>query len=291
LDRSTSAAAIGPFPALLQSGLVIADGAMGTMLQAEGLPVGECPELWNIAHPERVAGIHRAYIAAGAQIVLTNTFGGSRPKLARYGLASRVGEMNRAAVEVARSAGSVLVAASVGPTGHILEPYGEASPSEVEEAFAEQMVALADADVLWIETMTDLREAHIAVAAARSVASRPVAVTFTFEEGARGPRTMMGVSPEDLAQELPDADVVGVNCGTVDVCLGAIAELRKRTDKPLAGRPNAGRPRLVEHQTVFPTTPERFAEETAPLQEMVAVLGGCCGTTPQHIRALSGHRP
>lgn len=273
----------------LHDGVLIADGAMGTMLEAAGLKPGACPELWNAENPDGVAGVHRAYADAGAGVILTNTFGGSRPKLDKYGLGDEVAALNAAAVENARGIHGPFVAASIGPTGHILEPYGEATVDELSEAFAEQMQACRDADIIWIETMTDVAEARAAVDAARRSTDLPVAVTFTYDDTPSGPRTMMGVAPEAAAAELADVDILGANCGTIDVCLAALRAYRDAgAAMTLVARANAGLPKWEHGRTVFPEGPEAYAESIRPLVEIARVIGGCCGTTPAHIAAVAG---
>jgi len=219
-------------------------------------------------------------------MVLTNTLGAFRLALRRIGYEERVAECNRAAIRTARSVAS-LVGVSVGPTGEMTEPLGDLPRSALFDNYAEQMAACAEADVIWIETMSDADEARVAVDAARETTNLPVVVTFTFEAGARGLRTMMGVSPERVAEEFGDVDALGVNCTTPQICLEALACYRERLPQmPLVARPNAGRPRFERGRTLFPSTPDRFLEEVRPLIERVVVLGGCCGTTPEHIRHI-----
>ena len=272
----------------LSEGILIADGAMGTMLESAGLKPGACPELWNIENADAVRAVHRGYADAGADVVLANTFGGSRPKLERYGLAERVAEINAAAVALVRSIGGPFVAASIGPTGRILEPYGDASVEELSEAFAEQMSACGEADIVWVETMTDLGEARAAVDAANQATDLPVALTFTYDDTPSGPRTMMGVTPEAAASEIGDVAILGVNCGTMDGCLAALQGYREAgAEMPLVARANAGLPKWEHGRTVFPEGPAAYAESVRPLKEIAGVIGGCCGTTPAHIAAVA----
>lgn len=274
----------------IQQGLLIADGAMGTMLQAAGLPVGDAPERWNLEHPDRVTAVHRAYVEAGAEMVLTNTLGAFRLALRRMGWESRVAECNRAAIRLAREVAPI-VGVSIGPSGELVEPLGDLSRAELFANYAEQIAACREADVLWIETMSDAEEARTVVEAARRESDLPVVVTFTFEAGARGLRTMMGVSPEEVADAFGDVDALGANCATPSICLEALIVYRERLPKmPLVARPNAGRPRFERGRTLFPSTPTLFLEEVRPLMERVVVLGGCCGTTPEHIRLLATSR-
>jgi 5-methyltetrahydrofolate--homocysteine methyltransferase len=280
----------------LQAGeVLVADGAMGTMLMAGGLKSGDCPERMNLERPKLLSDIARLYSAAGADIVQTNTFGGSPLKLAQYNLDDRTEEINAAAVAAARSAvgPGVLVSGSCGPCGRLLEPYGDVTPEEVEASFARQMSALIEAgiDVLCIETMTDLMEAQIAVRTAKRIApSMPVMATMTFDSTPRGFFTIMGVSVADAAAGLAEAgaNVVGSNCGngTADMVKIA-AEFRKHTDLPLLIQPNAGLPKVEQGLLVYPETPEFMASHVAAMIEAgVNIIGGCCGSTPDHIAAI-----
>jgi 5-methyltetrahydrofolate--homocysteine methyltransferase len=268
--------------ASLRDGILVADGAMGTMLEAAGMLPGVCPEPWNVENPDAVANVHRGYADAGAGVVLTNTFGGSRTKLERYGLGDRVTEINAAAVDVARGVGAPFVAASIGPTGKILEPYGDATVDELTDAFTEQIAACRDAGIIWVETMTDIGEARAAVTAARRSTDLPIALTFTYDSTRSGPRTMMGVTPEAVAAELGDVAILDVNCGTLDVCVAAL-----RGYRDAGARANAGLPRWEHGRTVFPEGPADYAESIRPLAEIAGVIGGCCGTTPAHIKAVA----
>ena len=280
-----------------QGDILISDGAMGTYLQAKGLKPGECPEWWCISHPDVVKGIHEAYVAAGADIIETNSFGGTCYKLKSYGLADKVGELNLAAVALAKqaSAGRVYVAASVGPTGRIMEDEGgDASPQDLYKAFQEQVVALQEggADALCIETMASLTEALQAIKAAKENTKLPVICTFTFEAGARGFRTMMGVTPERAAREsvAAGADIVGANCGNGIVNMIEIARQMQgaQPSTPILINANAGMPVLEGEKTVFKETPEFMASKVIDLINAGAqIIGGCCGTTPDHIAAMA----
>ncbi|MGQ9525405.1 MAG: homocysteine S-methyltransferase family protein [Armatimonadota bacterium] len=278
--------------------ILVSDGAMGTMLQAHGLKPGECPEEWCVSHPDVVKGITRAYVEAGSDIVLTNSFGGTAPKLSGYGFEGRVREFAHAAVQIALEAasGRAIVAASVGPTGlgHLLEPYGDVQPDQVRSAFREQISALAEAGAhaLCIETMMSLDEAALAVQAAKECCDLPVIATMTFEKGARGYRTMMGTSPAQAAQELPGygADIIGANCGNgIAEMVEITAEMRHiAPDIPILIHANAGVPELRDGMTVFRETPEDMASRVPDLVKAGAnIVGGCCGTTPDHIRAMA----
>jgi 5-methyltetrahydrofolate--homocysteine methyltransferase len=277
-------------------GVLVADGAWGTLLWKRGLAPGTAPERWNLERPDEVEAVARAYVEAGAQIVLTNTFGGSRWKLARAGLGNRTAEVNRRGVELSKRAagGRALVFASIGPTGDFVAPLGTRTEKEFLDCFAEQVAACADggADGLVIETMTALDEARAALVAARRAApALPVAACMTFDRGARGYATMMGVTPERAARELDaaGADLLGSNCGTGIAAMVEVARLMKpATARPLWIKPNAGAPRLVDGRTVFRETPQEMAAHVPDLIAAGArVIGGCCGTTPEHVRALA----
>ena len=277
--------------------ILISDGAMGTFLQANGLQPGECPESWCISHPDVVQGIAEAYIAAGSDVVETNSFGGTSYKLKPYGLADKVGEFNRAAARLAKQAMGEkgFVAASVGPTGQILEEEGgDARPQDLYEAFRQQAVALEQggADALCIETMGSLNEAVQAIRAAKEHTKIPVIATFTFQAGARGPRTMMGVTPERAAQGAVEAgaDIMGANCGNGIVIMIEITRQMRAAQPhtPILIHANAGMPVLEGGKTVFKETPEFMASHVKELIEAGAnIIGGCCGTTPDHIAAMA----
>jgi 5-methyltetrahydrofolate--homocysteine methyltransferase len=277
--------------------ILISDGAMGTYLQAKGLKPGECPEGWCISHPEIIKGIHEAYIAAGADIVETNSFGGTRYKLKPYGLEGKVRDLNLAAVALAKQAiaGKGYVAASVGSTGHIVEDEGgDVASQDLYEAFKEQMVALAEGepDALCIETMASLSEALQAIKAAKENTKLPVICTFTFEASPRGFRTMMGVTPERAARGAvaAGADIMGANCGNGIVNMIEITRQMRAAQPgtPLLINPNAGLPVLEGEKTVFKETPEFMASKVPELIKAGAqIIGGCCGTTPEHIAAMA----
>jgi 5-methyltetrahydrofolate--homocysteine methyltransferase len=280
---------------LAQGACLISDGAMGTQLQLRGLAPGACPEQINLERPEVPAEVARLYAEAGSDIVQANTFGASPLKLAHWDLADQTEAINRAAVRAARSGvpQATFVAASVGPTGRLLEPYGDTSPHEVLDAFRRQLRAIAaeGVDLIIIETMTDLAEARLALRAARETAvAVPVAVTLTFEPTPKGFRTIMGTTVAEAVQALSaeGAEVLGSNCGLGSESMVAVAqEFRKHTKLPLLIQPNAGLPQLKGDATVYPESPETMAGHAGELLETgVSILGGCCGTTPAHIRAL-----
>lgn len=272
---------------------VLNDGAVGTMLQAKGLPAGVMPEAWNQEKPELVQAVHGAYAAAGSQSVTTNSFGGNRIRLTEGGLGDQVVEINRLAVELAREAvgDDVWVAASVGPTGKLLEPYGALTREEAESVFAEQIVALAEsgADLILVETQHDLEEASCAVRMAKEYTDLPVFCTFAFNEKGR---TMMGMKPQDAARRMEElgVDATGANCGDGPAAiLAGLQGFHEATQLPLIAQSNAGIPQAgVDVQTTWDLTPEQLVEAA---QEFVTqgarVIGGCCGTTPEHIAALA----
>jgi len=275
--------------------VIVGDGAWGTMLIARGLKPGAPPESWNLERPDAIEEIARLYVDAGADFVTTNTFGGSPARLRAYGLEDRAAAINRAAVEAARrGAGDrAYVAASVGPSGQLLKPYGDADPDDLAASFARQIAALAaaGADLIVVETMTDLVEARLAVSAARREApGLPIVATMTFDRTRRGFFTVMGVSIAQAAAGLAEAgaDVVGSNCGNgVEAMLAIAREMRAHTAAPLAVQANAGLPESRGGALVYPESPGFFASWVPALVEAgVGVIGGCCGTTPDHVRAL-----
>jgi len=278
--------------ALLKSGPVVTDGAWGTQLQSRGLPSGACPDQWNLSHPDRVEEVPRLYVEAGSQIVLTNTFRANRVALADYGLAEQVVEINRAGGAISRRAAGAAarVFGSIGPSGKLLFA-AQVTKEELQQAFAEQARALAASGVdgLVIETMADLDEAKLALAAARST-GLPVVACMVFNSGKDKDRTMTGLTPEQVAQELTEtgAAVVGANCGQgVASYVGICRRLRAATDRPIWIKANAGVPRIVGEQVVYETTAEQFADFGPALAAAGGnFLGGCCGTDPEYIRAL-----
>jgi 5-methyltetrahydrofolate--homocysteine methyltransferase len=279
---------------LSTKGFLVSDGAMGTELAKKGLKPGECPELLNVDNPGWVEEIARSYVDAGSDIILTNTFGGNPVKLARYGLADRTEELNERGIWIVVEAagGMASVFASVGSTGEFLEPLGTITEKEMAAAFARQARALAKggAEGVVLETMTDLGETLCALKAVKDSTGLPVVCSMTFDPGVRGYATMMGVTPERAAEELEaaGADAVGANCGTGIADIIEIARImRPHTSLPLWMKPNAGLPELVGGCTVYRETPEEFAGYVPDLLEAGAsIVGGCCGSTPDHIRKV-----
>ena len=283
--------------ALLQSGKpILLDGAMGTMLMDSGMKAGDSPEEWNLLHPDKVRAIHRAYIEAGSQIILTNSFGGSTIRLETHGLEDRVYELNEAAAknawaEADNASSQVLVAGSIGPTGQILEPLGTMSFEAAQKSFADQASGLAagGVDLFWVETMSDLEEVKAAVEGIRSISDLPISVTMSFDT--RG-RTMMGVSPQQAVKELSELNIqlLGANCGTgSDELLEAVKEIiAEKPSLPVIAKANAGVPEVINMEVVYNGSPEVMARYAADAWKEGAVLiGGCCGSTPKHIKAMA----
>ena len=280
----------------LQSGeLIVADGAMGSMLMQRGLGPGECPELLNVTKPEIPEEVAKLYYEAGADIVQTNTFGGSPMKLAEYNLADRTEELNSAAVKIVQQAtgGNVFISGSCGPSGKLLKPFGDTKPDDLYNGFQRQIGALieAGAHIICIETMIDLQEALLAVKAARSISDQvPVMATMTFDKTPKGFFTMMGVTIKDAVTGLTDAgaSILGSNCGNgIENMITIAQEFRAFTDLPLLIQANAGMPEMHNGKLGYPETPDFFAEKTPELIAAgVSIIGGCCGSTPEHIKAV-----
>lgn len=276
--------------------VLLSDGAWGTLLQAKGIKPGECPEFWNIDHRNEVLEIARAYLKAGADIIETNSFGGSRIKLSQYGYGERIAELNRAAASISREAvgNSKHVAGSVGPTGKMLI-MGEVSEAELYDGFCEQVTALEQggADIIIIETMSALDEASLAVKAARDTTSCTVILTMTFSKDLKGEYfTMMGVSPAEMVHSMIEAGahIVGSNCGNgIEEMIGVVKAIRRADSSiPIMVQPNAGTPQFVDGKTVYRESPEIMASFIPGLLKAGAnIIGGCCGTTPEHIREMA----
>jgi len=288
---------MNPLHTLLQTHpYILADGATGTNLMSVGLSHGNPPEEWNVLHPDRVRKMHRDFIEAGSQIILTNSFGGTRYRLKLHGLQDRVHEFNVAAARNARAeaeAASHLVAVggSMGPSGEILYPLGEARFEDVKAAFAEQAAALTEGgvDVLWIETMSDLQEVRAAAEGAREASHLPLVITMTFDTNGH---TMMGVSPIQALEAIQDYNPIalGGNCGNgpgeIEGVIQAMASVG--LDIPLVAKSNAGMPKLVNGHAHYDATPEQMACYAVRVRNFGAtIIGGCCGNSVDHIRAMS----
>ena len=285
---------------LRSGGLLISDGATGTFLQQHGLEPGGCPEEFNASRPEVVREMARRYFEAGSDMALTNSFGGSVFMQKKYGYGERVAEFNRLAAEHARSQAPPgrFVVGSVGPTGEFLEPLGPVSESEMYDAFVEQVKALeaGGADGVAVETMTAVEEAALAVRAARENTSLVVMATMVFDKGPRGFFTMMGVTPERAVQSMQEAGahVVGSNCGNgIDNMVDIARRMRAELDAGGSGgflliHSNAGIPAMRGGEIIYPESPDYMAERFKELADLgVNIIGGCCGTGPEHIRALA----
>jgi 5-methyltetrahydrofolate--homocysteine methyltransferase len=280
----------------IKDGVLLCDGAMGTQLDARGLEPGDCTAHWNVLHPEKVQEVHRAYIEAGAEAILTNSLLGNRWCLERYGLGEKLGELNSAAVKVARTAAGEerYVLGDVGPTAEFVHPLGTKEQEEFVEVFREQVSFLREgADAIIIQTMTALEELVAAVRAAKET-GLPVIASLSFQPSVpgKGFRTIMGVGIERMVRELEEegADSIGTNCGTVDIAdmVEIVRQMRELTSLPILAEANAGKPRIAGEETVFDQTPEAMAEHLPALMEAGAnIVGGCCGTTPRHIRAFA----
>lgn len=274
------------------------DGAMGTQLFARGVTPGGCNERLNADSPELVEDVHRAYLEAGSDAVLTNTFGGSAVSLRRHGLAERTRELNAAGAQLARRAAGEdrYVIGDIGPCGDFLEPLGTQTPDALLAAFAEQVRGLLDGGVdgFIVETMTAVEEIEVAIAAVRSLSELPIFVSLAYDPTQGGGfRTMMGVSPDAAVERLKGKGIsaIGFNCGTLDMdgYVGLASDYAKAlagTGVLLLAEPNAGKPRLEAGGAIYDLSPERFAQSLEQIRSAgAAILGGCCGTTPEHIRA------
>lgn len=286
------------FRALIEDGgPVLADGAMGTMLFSAGLQFGDPPEVWNLTHPEVIRGIHRRYLEAGSQILMTNTFGGNRLRLGLHGLSERVDELNRTAAillraEVNAAGGHALVAGDIGPSGEIVAPLGTLDYEIAVDVFREQAASLiaGGVDLIWIETMSDLNEIKAAIEGVRRV-SPGIALVTTMTFDTRG-HTMMGVSPEQAVEALAawGADAIGGNCGNgPDELIPVIERMHAvAPDVILVAKSNAGMPELVDMKAVYRADPETMAGQVVEMRTAGAtIVGGCCGSTPDHLRAIA----
>ncbi len=278
---------------------LLGDGAMGTQLMLAGLEQGNCGEEWNITYPEKVLAIQRAYVEAGSDCLLTNTFGGSRIMLNRHGNAGQVVAVNQAAVRIAREAFGDLpgyVIGDIGPFGGLMEPYGDFTEAEVRDAFVEQAQALVDAgaDAIIIETQTSLEELGLAIEAAKKVNAPCIIGSLAYDVTLDGStfRTMMGIDPEHAAEFMggKGVDVIALNCGTrmdMQQARQAVERYRSVSSLPVMAQPNAGQPKLIDMKVVYDETPDEMVQGVIPLlQSGVSILGACCGSTPAHIRAF-----
>ncbi len=272
--------------------VLVADGAWGTEFFKRGLMQGCPPDEWNLAHPEMVRVVTREYVDAGADVVLTNTFGANRFRLEPHGLSGRVAEVNAAAVSIAREAAGdrVLVAGDIGPTAKFLA-LGEVSPEDLYDVFAEQARALSGVDWIVVESMTDMEEMAVAVRAAVETARVPVVASMTYNRTPKGYRTMMGNTPEACVKSAEEAgaSVIGANCGSgIEDYVPLAPVLRGLTSLPLWIKANAGIPQIVAGKVAYPLSPRDYASYVpALLQAGVDVIGGCCGTDPTFIREIA----
>jgi 5-methyltetrahydrofolate--homocysteine methyltransferase len=278
----------------IKNGPLVMDGAMGTELIDLGLQVTDCPHRWNIERWEDVRAVHKSYVEAGADIILTNTFGANEYRLSLFGLDHEVYELNHSGVEVAKDIGDrpYLIAGDIGPTGYLLAPYGDFSPSDFVRCFYQQAVALdeANVDLFVVETQSDPREAVAAIKGIRKASTKPIIVTFSFSYGKNGYRTVMGTSPDEALKALLGKDIqgFGVNCGEgLEQYIELVKMVRKMTTLPLMAKPNAGRPELIRGEVRYNETPDDFRRMIPELLAAGAdFVGGCCGTTPAHIKVI-----
>ena len=278
---------------LASGDVLIADGATGTMLQTAGLPPGAPNEAWVMERPEEIVKLHRAYVEAGTQFILTCTFGGTRARLSAAGMEADVAEVNRRAAELARQAAGDerYVAGDIGPSGEMMAPLGKLTPETAREMFAEQAQALAEAgvDCIFIETMNDLQEATAAVQGAQQACDLPVFCSFSFDTHGR---TNMGVRPAQAAQAMAELGVqaTGANCGHApEELLDILPQMREHAPGAyLVAKPNAGVPRMVKREAVYDATPERMAGLSRQFVDLGArIVGACCGSSPAHITAIA----
>ena len=278
---------------------LLGDGAMGTQLMIAGLEQGNCGEAWNLTHPERVLGIQRRYVEAGSDCLITNTFGGSRIMLTRHSEADHVVEVNKAGVEIARQAFGAkegYVLGDIGPFGGLLQPFGEFTEAQVRSAFEEQAGALVDAgaDAIIIETQTSLEELLIGIEAAQAAGSKCTIGSMAYDVTLDGTtfRTMMGIEPERAAEFMEEhgAHIVALNCGTgmeMERARDAVQRYKRVTSLPVMVQPNAGKPQLINMRVVYDETPEQMVKGLIPVLKAGAnIVGSCCGSTPEHIRAF-----
>lgn len=278
---------------LSEKDVIVLDGATGTMLQSAGLPTGTAPELWNIERPDVILDLHTSYVDAGAEAILTNTFGGTRLRLEKTGLGKSVGKINLRAAQLARQVAGEdrLVFGDMGPTGLMMMPFGDLSVTKAVDAYAEQAGYLAEGavDAIFIETMSDLQEAIAAVRGAQQATKLPILVSMSFDTHGR---TMMGVTPEQAAEKLwqLEVDAIGANCGrSLAENLEAVKKMKAAvSEATLLAKPNAGLPHVKSGESVYDVTPETMAEFALEFALLgVKIIGGCCGSTPSHIQGMS----
>lgn len=277
-------------------GVLLLDGAMGTMLMDAGLEQGAPPEEWNVSHPDKVRAVHRGYIEAGSNIILTNSFGGTRFRLKLHDLEDRVPELNRAAAVNAKAEANaagrrIIVGGSMGPTGELMAPIGNMAYEDARLAFAEQAAALEEggADILWIETMSDLEEVRAAVEGAKSVSDLPIAATMTFDTHGR---TMMGVTPAKALAELNAFGLaaIGANCGNGPAEIEEVIQTMRSLNRDviLIAKSNAGIPKWINEELIYDGTPEVMGQYSKRVYRLGAqMIGGCCGSSPAHIKAMA----
>jgi 5-methyltetrahydrofolate--homocysteine methyltransferase len=281
---------------IINNEYLVADGATGSNLIARGLPSGITAETWVLEQPEQIIQLHRDFISAGAEIILTSTFGASSIRLIGSILEGKADYINRKAVELAQNASigtKTYIAGSLGPVGQLLKPYGPLTIGEVQDAYAEQARAISEAgaDLLVIETQFDMGEIKAAIHGARSVSALPLVISLSYD---RGKRTMMGVSPAQAGKELEGlpVDIIGINCGrSLEENLQNLVDLRQVTKKSIWFKPNAGLPHIdSQGKTVYEITPEVMGEQVHSWLEAGAqIVGGCCGTSPDHLKEISKH--
>lgn len=286
----------------IKQGLLLLDGAMGTELIVRGIEVGTCNDYLNIDSPDIISDIHNAYLLAGSDVIITNTFGANKYALARHGLAEQAARINKAGAQIARRAAGQqkYVLGDIGPSGDFLEPLGTLKPNELRDTYTAQAEALlaGGADGLIVETMTAIDEAVIAIEAAKSVAGNlPVVISMSFDRAGNNFKTMMGVGVEAAVSKLVplNVDAAGFNCGTLSLddyvklaekFVSAVKALSD--DVTVSAEPNAGKPELVEDKAVYKVSPDDFAAAAEKIRSAgVSIIGGCCGTSPAHIEAMA----
>lgn len=278
----------------LKDKVLFCDGAMGTMLTEYGFKSGDCPEEWNVTNKDKIKEIHKSYISAGCDIILTNTFGANRIKLKKFNLEEKVTEFNLASANLAREVAidTHFVFGDIGPTGELLEPFGNLTIKELEDAFTEQINALIQGkvDAIIFETMSSIEEITTGIKVSKKISNLPIIASMTFEKGNSGYRTMMGVDIETAVYEFikSGADIIGTNCGKgINETIEIIKNMRVLIGSFLIAEPNAGLPKIVNGKVVYDTTPEIFGNQAKELVGVGAnIIGGCCGTTPDHIKEV-----